>query len=193
MGLGVVTGSLSIVRTVLNWQNETDDPTWASIPNWYWRSWEVFFGIAAACIPTLRPGYKWLVGVIRTKLNKRGSGNVKLVEEPSATRNWTPPKPSAVLKPPRRPTSDNPTTVTHEEDVLPLQNIDPSIRASIEHYPSGDQEQEHYPKDQLGNERREGLHIPGDMSTHRPGHFKRLDSEAKIGGGLGAEEVEDRI
>ena len=63
----------------------------------------------------------------------------------------------------------------------------------MEHYPPGSPDQEHYPKDQFGNERKHGLHIAGDMSTHRPGHFKRLDSEAKVGGGLGAEEVEDRI
>ena len=79
------------------------------------------------------------------------------------------------------------------EDFLPLQNLDPSIRANMEHYLSEGQEQEHYPKDQSGNERKAGLHIPGDISTHRPGHFKRLDSEAKVGGGLGAEEIEDRI
>ncbi len=33
MGLGVIAGSLSIVRTVLNWQTETNDPTWSVIPN----------------------------------------------------------------------------------------------------------------------------------------------------------------
>ena len=47
--------------------------------------------------------------------------------------------------------------------------------------------------DQFGNEREEGLHVPDDISTHRPGHFKRLDSKAKIGGGLGAEEIRNRI
>lgn len=81
---------------------------------------------------------------------------------------------------------------THD-DFLPLQSFDPSIRADIEQYPPGDKEQEHYPRDKFGNERKEGLHILGDMSTHRPGHFKRLDSEAKVGGGLGAEEIEDRV
>ena len=87
------------------------------------------------------------------------------------------------------------TNATQDEDILPLQNFDPSIRADIEHYPRGDQteETEHYPRDSAGNERRAGLHILGDLSTNRPGHFKRLDSEAKVGGGLGAEEVEDRI
>ncbi|KAF6220060.1 hypothetical protein HO133_003885 [Letharia lupina] len=172
MGLGVITGSLSIVRTILNWQNETDDPTWASIPNWYWRSWEVFFGIAAACIPTLRPGYKWLVSKIRARFTKLASGDSK----PVVGVKWTPPEAVCALQ------------VFEEADDSNLND-----GADMEHYPPGDQEQERYPRDQFGNERKEGLHIPGDLSTHRPGHFKRLDSEAKVGGGLGAEEVEDRI
>ena len=199
MGLGVITGSLSLVRTVLNWQNETDDPTWASIPNWYWRSWEVVFGIVAACIPTLRPGYKWLVGEVRTRFTKMRSGQTKMVEDPRS--KWSAPKPSAsdpskssrVKK--MTETSMNRRSVTHEEDILPLQNFEPSIRASMERYPRGDDDysRAQYPRDEHGHERRHGLHIPGDMSTNRPGHFKRLDSEAKIGGGHGAEEVEDRI
>lgn len=200
MGLGVITGSLSIVRTVLNWQNETSDPTWASIPNWYWRSWEVFFGIAAACIPTLRPGYKWLKGAMRTRFTKLSSGQEKGTEEPVV--KWTAPKPSASdpskgSRGNKHNTEDSmaTTTTTQEEDILPLHNFEPSIRADIENYPRGDEteERQHYPRDSNGNERRTGLHIPGDLSTNRPGHFKRLDSEAKVGGGLGAEEVEDRI
>ena len=188
MGLGVITGSLAIIRTVLNWQNEPDDPTWASIPNWCLRSWEVFAGIAAACIPTLRPGYKWLVHEIQTRFIKRNSDDRKSV----TGTEWTPPKPSAFLEPSKKRTTDI-STINTREDFLPLQSFDPSIRANMEHYPSGSQEWEHYPQDQFGNERKDALHIPGDLSTHRPGHLKRLDSEAKVGGGLGAEEVEDRI
>lgn len=188
MGLGVITGSLSIARTVLNWQNEPEDPTWASIPNLCLRSWEVFAGIAAACIPTLRPGYKWLINEIRTRLIKLDSGPPKSVTGIA----WKPPKPSAFLESSEKRTTDI-STMNTREDFLPLQSLDPSIRANMEHYPSGFEEQEHYPQDQFGNERKDGLHIPGDMSTHRPGHFKRLDSEAKVGGRLGAEEVEERI
>lgn len=40
------------------------DPTWKSIDNWYWRSWEVCIGIVAACIPALRPGYKTVLSGI---------------------------------------------------------------------------------------------------------------------------------
>ena len=205
MGLGVVTGSLSIVRTALNYQNESPDPTWGSIPNWYWRSWEVFFGIAAACIPTLRPGYKWLVENLKTKFTKITSGGqTKPTSGPSEAEKWRAPKPSgAPVKNHKGQLSDSSmteTTLTAEEEFLPLQNFDPSLRASMEKYPSGREDHEkqdegngHYPKYKDGRERKEGLHIAGDLSTNRPGHFKRLDSEARVGGGHGYEEVEDRI
>ncbi len=136
---------------------------------------------------------------MRTRFTKLSSGQEKATEEPIA--KWTAPKPSA-SNPSKgsggkkdTENSMNATTVTQDEDILPLQNFDPSIRADIEHYPRGDETEEraHYPRDSAGNERRAGLHIPGDLSTNRPGHFKRLDSEAKVGGGVGAEEVEDRI
>ncbi|KAL9078572.1 MAG: hypothetical protein Q9157_002493, partial [Trypethelium eluteriae] len=47
-----------MVRTILNWENENEDPTWESVPNWAFRSWEVTVGITAACIPAMRPGYR---------------------------------------------------------------------------------------------------------------------------------------
>ena len=195
MGLGVITGSLSIVRTVLNWQNVADDPSWDVIPNWYWRAWEVFFGIAAACIPALRPGYKWLVAKICNGFSKLGSSNSKPVTQPPTAKKWTPEIPPTLLKGHKTPTTDMSTADSHKEDALPIQNFEfePTIRASMEHYPRKEHEQSHYLHDQFGNERREGLHIAGDMSARRPGHFKRLDSEAKIGGGFGVEEVEERV
>lgn len=54
-------------------------------------------------------------------------------------------------------------------------------------------EQALYSENQFGNKRREALHIPGNLGTHRPGHLKRLDSEAKIGGKYGVEEAEERV
>ncbi|KAL8868323.1 MAG: hypothetical protein Q9174_005068 [Haloplaca sp. 1 TL-2023] len=39
---------------------------YGGIPNWYWRLFEVQLGIVAGCIPTLRPGYKWVRTKIRT-------------------------------------------------------------------------------------------------------------------------------
>ena len=190
MGLGIITGALSIVRTVLNWQNEADDPTWASIPNWYWRSWEVFFGIVAACIPTLRPGYKWLVVKIRKGFTKLSSANTRPAQVPSTTKKWTPPTPSGLLKNSKKNTTD---ATSRTDDFLPLQNFSASMKSDNGLCSQEYEQRQHYPRDEFGNERKDGLHIPGDMSTHRPGHFKRLDSEAKIGGDCGAEEVEERI
>ena len=53
----------------------------------------------------------------------------------------------------------------------------------------------HSPHDNCERERREdqALHIPGDMSVNRLGRLKRLDSDAKVGGGLGEEEVDYRL
>ncbi|KAL8790255.1 MAG: hypothetical protein Q9195_006412 [Heterodermia aff. obscurata] len=118
MGLGVITAALSIVRTVLNGQNQAPDPTWQSIPNWYWRCWEVFFGMAAATIPTLRPGYVWAMGRLRdgfTKLNSGKAGEGK----------WTPPRPSAL------PTDEKTVTAWSGDEGLQMQ----SFRADVERYP----------------------------------------------------------
>ncbi|KAL8760598.1 MAG: hypothetical protein Q9184_003230 [Pyrenodesmia sp. 2 TL-2023] len=73
MSLGLITAACCIVRTVLNWQNVNSDPTWASVNNWYWRSWEVCIGISTACIPPLRPGYKALRAGINSYMSHRSS------------------------------------------------------------------------------------------------------------------------
>lgn len=67
MGLGVITGAICTVRTVLNWQNIDEDSTWVSVDNWYLRSWEVCVGIVAASIPTLRPGYLYITDRLRSR------------------------------------------------------------------------------------------------------------------------------
>ncbi|KAL8719662.1 MAG: hypothetical protein Q9225_003359 [Loekoesia sp. 1 TL-2023] len=190
MGLGVITGSLSLVRTVLNYQNVTNDPTWLSNPNWYWRTWEVLFGVAAACIPTLRPGYKWLIQKLRAQSSyqrllstfnnrrkaSKASTNMekhKCIESKSL--------PAVPLKAHCSGNSSDESTV-RTEDALPIQNFDGSVA-----------------RDSVGKEGdisetfKPGLHIHGDLSTNPPFHLKRWDSEARIGGGHGVEEVEDRI
>ena len=198
------TGSLALVRTVLNYQNVTNDPTCElaqrstsgkptsanahtvglSIPNWYWRTWEVLFGVIAACIPTLRPLYKWLAQEY-TRLT-RGSEPSKPTDQ--GRRVAIPFR----ATPPKSHSTKLETDITREEDILPLQNFDSSIAS---------ENMEREVKQRHGEERKSsevsefkpGLHIHGDLSTHRPGHLKRWDSEARIGGGHGVEEVEDRI
>ncbi|KAL9626857.1 MAG: hypothetical protein Q9204_006987 [Flavoplaca sp. TL-2023a] len=73
MSLGLGTAACCIVRTVMNWQNVNSDVTWASVTNWYWRSWEVSVGIVAASIPTLRPGWRVVSSSINTYLSHRFS------------------------------------------------------------------------------------------------------------------------
>ena len=197
------TGSLALVRTVLNYQNVTNDPTcelaqvstWdntmstnthtagLSIPNWYWRTWEVLFGVVAACIPTLRPLYKWLVQEY-TRLTKES--------EPSKpTDRGRVAKPFRAY-PPKGHSTKFDTDVTREEDILPLQNFEGAIAfENVEREVKERHEDER--RSSEVSEFKPGLHIHGDISTHRPGHLKRWDSEAMIGGGHGVEEIEDRI
>ena len=78
--------------------------------------------------------------------------------------------------------------VTREEDILPLQNFEGAENVEREV-----KQHTQEVKTSEGQDFKPGLHIHGDLSTNRPGHFKRWDSEARIGGGHGVEEVEDRI
>lgn len=78
-----------------------------------------------------------------------------------------------------------------EEDMLPLQTLEGAGE-------SENLEQEVKQRAQEGKTSesplfKPGLHLHGDLSTSRPGHFKRWDSEARIGDGHGVEEIEDRI
>lgn len=85
MGLGCITGVCCVVRNVLNWTNESQDSTWDSIPNWMWRTLEVNFGIAAACLPALYPGYKAAQKKIASiKSSRRSSGSSKKDPFPGA-------------------------------------------------------------------------------------------------------------
>lgn len=77
------------------------------------------------------------------------------------------------------------------EDLLSLQNLEgaggsENIAQEVKQH-SQERETSESP------EFKPGLHLHGDLSTSRPGHFKRWDSEARIGGGHGVEEIEDRI
>ena len=81
--------------------------------------------------------------------------------------------------------------MTREEDLLPLQNFEGANgSANVERMVKQHAQEK---KSNEGLEFKPGLHLHGDLSTSRPGHLKRWDSEAKIGGGHGVEEIEDRI
>ena len=65
MCLGFITGAFCLVRTVLNDESIPLDVTYTGIVNWVWRLFEVSIGIIAACIPTLRPLYGYVMKKIR--------------------------------------------------------------------------------------------------------------------------------
>lgn len=75
--------------------------------------------------------------------------------------------------------------------MLPLQNFEGAGGSEIVEREAKQHAQQRKNSESL--EFKPGLHIHGDLSTSRPGHLKRWDSEAKIGGGHGVEEIEDRI
>ena len=75
--------------------------------------------------------------------------------------------------------------------MLPLQNFDGASESENVEQEVKQHRQE--TKTRESPDFKPGLHIHGDLSTNRPGHLKRWDSEARIGGGHGVEEVEDRI
>lgn len=86
MCLGFITGACCLVRTVLNNQSVPLDGTYDGIINWLWRLFEVQIGIIAACIPTLRPLYLWIMK--RAGGDKQGlDNNIKfpLTNDPPQT------------------------------------------------------------------------------------------------------------
>ena len=86
MGLGVITGSCCIVRTVLNYLALPADSTYGGIVNWMWRLFEVQLGIIAACIPTLIPGWKWARRHMSSQKSDSGSGHSSFMIEPPHVR-----------------------------------------------------------------------------------------------------------
>ena len=89
MCLGFITGACCLVRTVLNKQSMPLDGTYDGIINWLWRLFEVQIGIIAACIPTLRPLYQWVMKRVVGDRETRGlDTNIKFPLTNDAPQNW---------------------------------------------------------------------------------------------------------
>ncbi|KAL8979171.1 MAG: hypothetical protein Q9177_006211 [Variospora cf. flavescens] len=174
MGLGVITGSLSLVRTILNYQNVTNDPTWLSVPNWYWRTWEVLFGVVAACIPTLRPLYKWLLQEY-TRLTHSGHEQAIMKSD----KRWLGFRQHFTASTKEQVNSEREASTP---DILPLQQFSDIARP------------EKVTQKEVHSSPKSGLHLHGDLGiSTRPGNLKRWDSEAQISGADGFSEIEDCI
>lgn len=71
MGLGVITGTVCIVRTSYSWEILSGDYTWVGVGNALTRILEVNFAIIGACAPIMRP----LVLYLRARLAKVRQGH----------------------------------------------------------------------------------------------------------------------
>ncbi|KAI4187397.1 MAG: hypothetical protein LQ348_004087 [Seirophora lacunosa] len=60
MGLGVVTAAICIVRTALSGSVKSMDVTWGGVPNAFSRIFEINLGIVAACVPIMKPLYRYI-------------------------------------------------------------------------------------------------------------------------------------
>lgn len=141
--------------------------------------WEVFFGIVAACVPTLRPGYRWLSKTYRTStLRSRMqsiSHNLSATFRPNGTGNKIASSPKAQSATP---------APEDQDDGLPMQ------RLKANHVKHLDIKWESGPHPSRGDieESRMMHHTEGDISLS--GHIKQTDSEATLGP---IEPIEDRI
>ncbi|KAI4212383.1 MAG: hypothetical protein LQ351_004953 [Letrouitia transgressa] len=125
MGLGVLTAACCIVRTVLNYQIGAKDETWVGISGFMWRSGETNVGIITACLPTLRPLLRQILGE-----NDPIAGVKNVFKSHFSIRTMT------VLK---EKSSDNDTTIVDAD----VENISTS---RDEHHGLGAESlQEHYP------------------------------------------------
>ncbi|KAL8687762.1 MAG: hypothetical protein Q9218_006160 [Villophora microphyllina] len=73
MGFGIFDGVCAIMRTVLLYTYaESQDVSYTSIPTTIWGNLELTFAIIAACIPTLRPLFRYFDGSrLRTSFTRR--------------------------------------------------------------------------------------------------------------------------
>ncbi|KAL8703014.1 MAG: hypothetical protein Q9201_003814 [Fulgogasparrea decipioides] len=104
-----------------------------------------------------------------TRLNRKGK------DSKTHTGRWIDPK-KVIAPTPKNCNNSNHGTSATREDILPLQNFESASG-------SGNVEREMYHEEQeketSGRLRfKPGLHIHGDLSTSRPGHFKE-DREQK--------------
>ena len=87
MGLGVITGTVCIVRTSYSWEILSSDYTWVGIGNALTRIVEVNFAIIGACAPIMRPFVLYLRA--RFAKAKEGRYHESLESVPTAASQLT--------------------------------------------------------------------------------------------------------
>ena len=103
MGLGVVTGTVSIVRTSYSWEILASDYTWVGVGNALTRILEVNFAIIGACVPIMRPFVLYLRARIAKAKQNNDSESLDSVGTAASQLTWfSPPSQTPWYKRPWR-------------------------------------------------------------------------------------------
>lgn len=103
MGLGVITGIVSSVRTSYSWEILSSDYTWVGVANALTRILEVNFAIIGACAPIMRPFALYLRARIAKAKQTNDSESLDSVQTPASQLTWfSPPSQTPWYKRPWR-------------------------------------------------------------------------------------------
>ena len=105
MGLGVITGTVCIVRTSYSWEILSGDYTWVGVGNALTRILEVNFAIIGACAPIMRPLVLYLGARFAKARQGRDSESLDSVQTAASQLTWfSPPSQTPWYKRPWRKT-----------------------------------------------------------------------------------------
>lgn len=141
MGLGVITGTVCIVRTSYSWEILSGDYTWVGVGNALTRILEVNFAIIGACAPIMRPLALYLRARIAKAKQGRDSESLDSVPTAASQLTWFSP-------PSQTPWYKRPWRKTKPQDKLDGQPRGPDIGEKV-------------PVDILHHEKSSGIHGDG--------------------------------
>ena len=154
-----------------------------SVLNWYWRTWEVLFGVVVACIPTLRPLYKYLLQSPVRLTSRNTKSSSKPTTNPWSSPHPKPPNPFHQNKPYNTKLTQSVMT-TREESILRLQNFSGVSTSDDNKYLEARdiKQQQHTHEmnkttmsdENLAFKFKPSLHLHGDESTKETGTFQKV-------------------
>ena len=105
MGLGIITGTVCIVRTSYSWEILSSDYTWVGVGNALTRILEVNFAIIGACAPIMRPFVLYLRARLAKARQGRDNESLDSVQTTASQLTWfSPPSQTPWYKRPWRKT-----------------------------------------------------------------------------------------
>lgn len=135
MGLGLITGTVCIVRTSYSWEILSDDYTWVGVGNALTRILEVNFAIIGACAPIMRPFVLYLRARLVKARAEKDSESLDSEQTRASQLTWFSP-------PSQTPWYKRPWRKTKPQDNLDGQPRGPDIGEKVpverhEHHENG--------------------------------------------------------